>query len=640
MHLKNISAMAARRWCAGVVVAWACAHGAVAADPAARVIQDPHYGDTLFQFFQDRYFTAVTQLMVSQHFNRVAMHADEAEVLRGGMLLSYGMHREAGEIFSALIERQAPPAVRSRAWFYLAKIRYQRGLMAEAAEALARIDTALPADLEEEHVLLSANVLMAQGEFARAADMLSALATARKDDPRAPVGARHYARYNLGVAWVRSGEAERGMAVLDVLGRSLSPPNASEEFRSLRDRTNVALGYAALQAEQPQSASAYLERVRLSGMQSNKALLGFGWAAALQDDHQFALVPWTELSQRNASDAAVLEAAIALPYAFGELGAYDQALEKYNAALALYAQENQALDESVAAIRAGALVDGLLAHNPGEEMGWFWNIESLPRMPHAGHLTQVLARHDFQEAFKNYRDLQFLARNIDHWLANLEVYGDILDSRRAAYNERLPHVLAQSKDIGTAAQAERAAQLAQQLQQAQEQADGHAFANDAERDLMARLDRVQQFLRQAGPQPELAAARARARLAAGALTWRLAQAHPERLWEARKAMQALQAGVAEAQVREKALRQAQRDEPVRFDRFGERIAELEVRLRALAPRVASLAQEQQAAVQELAVAELARQKERLAGYTTQARFAVAQLYDQATRAKDADHAAK
>ena len=77
-------------------------------------VQAPHYGDTLFQFYQEHYFSSVTGLMVSQHFGRVAQHADEAEVLRGGMLLSYGLHREAGEIFAQLIERGASPAVRDR----------------------------------------------------------------------------------------------------------------------------------------------------------------------------------------------------------------------------------------------------------------------------------------------------------------------------------------------------------------------------------------------------------------------------------------------------------------------------------------------------------------------------------------------
>ena len=97
-------------------------------------IKAPHYGDTLFHFYQDHYFTSITSLMVSQHFDRVAPHADEAEVLRGGLLLSYGLHREAGEIFAQLIEKGAAPSVRDRAWFYLAKIRYQRGFLAEAED--------------------------------------------------------------------------------------------------------------------------------------------------------------------------------------------------------------------------------------------------------------------------------------------------------------------------------------------------------------------------------------------------------------------------------------------------------------------------------------------------------------------------
>ena len=58
------------------------------------------------------------------------------------------------------------------------------------------------------------------------------------------------------------------------------------------------------------------------------------------------------------------------------------------------------------------------------------------------------------------------------------------------------------------------------------------------------------------------------------------------------------------------------------------------------PRVAALTLEQQGQVQELAVAELTRQKERLVAYTTQARFAVAQLYDRAALARNPDDASK
>jgi len=60
----------------------------------------------------------------------------------------------------------------------------------------------------------------------------------------------------------------------------------------------------------------------------------------------------------------------------------------------------------------------------------------------------------------------------------------------------------------------------------------------------------------------------------------------------------------------------------------------------LMPRVAALSKEQQGALQEIAVVELMSQKERLAAYTAQARYAVAQLYDRATEPKEGDHAAR
>src|SRR5688572_32551272 len=121
MQVQFAIGKAARRTSAALasVLVAGAVHAAEAPKPS--VVQDPHYGDTLFRFWQDQYFTAITGLMTSQHFNRVAQHADEAEVLRGGMLLSYGMHKEAGEIFAQLIEKGAAPSVRDRAWFYLAK---------------------------------------------------------------------------------------------------------------------------------------------------------------------------------------------------------------------------------------------------------------------------------------------------------------------------------------------------------------------------------------------------------------------------------------------------------------------------------------------------------------------------------------
>jgi len=612
-------------------LALACAGGAHAADapkPPPNIVQAPHYGDGLFYFYQDRYFSSITSIMVSQHFERMSPHDDDAEILRGGLMLSFGLHREAGEIFARLIEKGVKPSVRDRAWFYLAKIRYQRGFNAEAEEAVNRIEGKLPGELEVDRVLLKSNLLMARGDYAGAVETLNAMAAVKEPS--------RYIRFNMGVALVKSGDPARGTTMLDELGKA---PAENEEIRSLRDKANVALGFTALQENRPEDARTYLERVRLNGMQSNKALLGFGWAAATLKKPEAALVPWLELVKRDISDSAVLEARIAVPYAYAQLGAYGQSLDEYNNAIAAFAQEDKSLDESIVAIRAGKLINGLMETNPGVEMGWFWKIEKLPEMPHAGHLTQVLAQHEFQEAFKNYRDLRFLATNLEGWRDNLGVFSDMLTNRKNAYAERLPKVLDRAKDLSVDALQKRRDGLAGELKDAESAQDGVAFADEKERELAERLDRVEAALKQMGDDPELQAARERARLAKGALVWRLSQEYPTRVWTAQKGMRDTDAGLDEARRREAALAQAQKDEPARHEAFARRIAELGKRIDALIPRVAALSKEQQQVVQEIAVTELAHQKERLTAYVTQAQFAVAQLVDKANQ-QGADNASK
>ena len=618
-------------WPGAAAAAWWPFSSAAPEGPPPHVVEDPHYGDTLFHFYKGRYFTAVTGLMVSQHFERVPKHADEAEVLRGGLLLSYGLHREAGEIFAKLIEKGTSPAVRDRAWFYLAKIRYQRGFLPEAEQAVDQVEKYLPPELEEERGLLKANLLMARGDYASAVTVLEGMAKGV-----GKVGA--YARFNLGVALIKNGDLEAGSKLLDEIGRA---PAENEEYRSLRDKANVALGFAALQAERPEDARRALERVRLQGLQSNKALLGFGWAAAALKDPKLALVPWTELAERDGSDSAVLEARIAVPYAYAELGAYGQALERYKDAIGAFDKEGGSLNESIGAIRAGKLLAGLLERNPGEEMGWFWKIDELPEMPHANHLTQVLAQHEFQEGFKNYRDLRFLTRNLAYWKDSLGVFDDMLTNRRQAYAERLPKIISQANASGLAAMQQRSQAVIKEVARVAAESDSAALADAKQRDFMARIASARATAALPSAEVDAPSVQERLRRASGALTWQMAQQYPARLWDATKAVTVIQTQLAEAAQHDAALVQAQRDEPARFERFAVRIKELDARIQALIPRVAGLSRDQEQAVQGLAVAELERQKERLAVYATQARFAVAQIYDRASGStKEADRATK
>ena len=163
----------ARAMAAVVLVAAAQVLPAVAQDVAApTAIRDLYYGEALFQFYQDKHFDALTHLLAARSAGRVTNHEAESELLLGGLYLNYGQHIRAEEIFSRLLTQAVAPAVRDRAWFYLGKVRYQRGLNEDALAAFARISGALPDGLAAELPMLKAQSLMALQRFDGAASLL------------------------------------------------------------------------------------------------------------------------------------------------------------------------------------------------------------------------------------------------------------------------------------------------------------------------------------------------------------------------------------------------------------------------------------------------------------------------------------
>ena len=366
-----------------------------------------------------------------------------------------------------------------------------------------------------------------------------------------------------------------------------------------------------------------------------------GWSHVAAKEYRQALVPWQELAARDDNDTAALEARLAVPYAYAELGALGQSSRLYGDALAAFDREDQALTESIDAIQSGKLVDALLAENPGADMGWFWSIRSLPSMPHASHLAHVLAQHEFQEAFKNYRDLRFLTLNLEQWQAKLAIFEDMLDNRRSAYAARLPAITQQAGTVSVDAMQARRAELARQVAAADD--SGTAYASARQQELLAKSSAAQQLIDRHPDDAEFSTAQQRVRLAQGTLLWQLAQDYPQRDWQAHRNLQSIAAMLDQARLLETALQQARHDEPARFDQFAQRIAALAEALNATLPRVAALTAEQQQAVQQIAVAELSHEKELLGQYATQAHFALAQLYDRlseatTTPAAEADHA--
>jgi len=602
---------------AGPPAAWAAHRTDPDKLPSIRV-QDLHYGDVLFHYWadDDAGLAALTRLEAYNHWQRMPHHAVDSQLLAAGLYLQLNMHNEAGARFETLLGDNIPVGVRNRAWFYLGKIWYERGYFERSEQALNRIQGTLAPQLEAERIHLLVNVLMREQRYDEA--------IARLNGWQGPLDWMVYARFNLGVALVRAGRLPEADPILTNVG---TLQTQSDELLTMRDKANLALGFAYLQADQAARARVPLERVRLDGPYSTRALLGDGWARAALGDYRAALVPWLELHQRNPLDAAVQESYLAVPYAYGKLSATAQAADYYEAALTSFSSESDNLDAAVARINDGHMLEDLLGSEKDAHLGWLWQLKTLPDAPQSRYLYALLADNDFQEGLKNYRDLNFLQHGLSGWDDSMEAFAAMIDTRERAYAERLPRTDALlATDAPTQLRAARAA-VDSRLNAIETGNDVAALGTTEERAQWARIATLEGEAAALPPGIETDALRDKLRLIKGVLYWRLDATFKERSYEQRRALRELDAALEELQNRWVLVQNARATVPSNTGEFAERIAALAGRIRSVRQRLADTSGQQSVYLQNVAATELTAQKQRLAEYAVQARFALADIYD-------------
>jgi tetratricopeptide (TPR) repeat protein len=586
------------------------------------VVQDLAYGEVLFKYFQEDYFSALTRLLAAEERGELAHHDADEQLMAGALYLSYGQHQLAGQIFERVLEQAVEPAIHDRAWFFLAKIWEQRGYLDQAEAALGRIGDALPADLEPQRRMLTAQVYMDQGRFAEALTVLQEWK--RPGDEW--VG---YTKYNIGVALVRLGQVEAGAAVLDEVGQ-IAPDTPTLE--ALRDKANVALGYAWLQAQRPVEAKPSLQRVRLTGPFSTKALLGVGWADAESTNYKGALAPWLELRSRDVLDSAVQESLLAVPYAFAKLGADKQAADHYNDAIAAFTTEIGHLTQAIDSIEGGKLIAELLGERSDStsiESGWFWRLDKVPDTIESRYLYELMASNNFQEGLKNYRDLLQLNRNLARWKESLGAFDDILDTRQRAYEQRRPNIDASLKSVDMAALAAHRVELESQLQAVERTEDVVALGTPKEQETWRTLTAMEPQLAALANDDESNELRDKHHFLRGLMLWDLQRDYKARLWAEKKSLGDLDRQMREAQRRHTQVNSARDDWPEKFGSLTARIEGLTPRVESLQTTAETALARQQDFLQGIAVAELKAQRDRLNTYLVQARFSLATLYDRA-----------
>src|SRR5438876_4623916 len=410
-------------------------------------VRDLFFGEALYHARQGQYFEAIQRLdteLAQYHgldepkLDTLQYHVNEAEFSVGDFELEYRMHHRAGRAIKRVLEGNVEDAVRNEAAFRLARIHFQKDQFDDALEALGRIRGPVPEQIKNDVEFLRANIYMATGRPGEAVEVLSHL-----QNDKSLAG---FVAYNLGIALLQAGRQKEAIEQLDKAGQIAA---ANPDGLAIRDKSNLVLGALLFESGNFERAKQSLDRVRLEGPFSNQALLRAGWAEDSAKLYDRALVPWSILVDREPTDAAVQEAMLALPHAYGSLNLHGRAALMYGRALELLSNQIERVDASVVSIREGRFLDALVREESRQDKGWVIRLRSLPDAPETYYLMELMASHDFQTALQNYLDLEDLRSRLIAWKTSLDAFDDIIRLRGQNYEPLLPEVDAQFRKLGS-----------------------------------------------------------------------------------------------------------------------------------------------------------------------------------------------
>jgi hypothetical protein len=258
-------------------------------------------------------------------------------------------------------------------------------------------------------------------------------------------------------------------------------------------------------------------------------------------------------------------------------------------------------------------------------------LQNLPDAPETRYLYHLLASNEFQEGLKNYRDLRLMQSSLSAWTLTIEAFGDMVDTRRHAFEQRVPALQRTVDTVDMDALDAHRHALESRVSAIERDTDGVGLATERELERWHKIERIEQVLQRADPSdPMVADMREKVRLLRGTLIWDFNASYKARLWKQRKELRELDVAYKEARRRWVLVERARDEYPARTEEFAKRVSGLQPRLTALDAQLAALASKQNQYLADIAIRELQSQQQRLIAYSVQARFALASIYDRAS----------
>ena len=496
-------------------------------------VNDLSYGVALYEFFQQNYFQAMTEILVAQQQQSLVNHQDDSEILLGGIQLSYGMDLQAQMTFESILEKNQlsedpPPSKkylenRARAWFYLGKLAYQKNNTSLALNAFSHVDDHLTADLYDELAYLHEVSVF---ELAQENQEVNPLLTLSFSPSLSKSSIyRYYRDYNQAVNSVRlSNESwETSVNNLERLYKAINQSNNTDEFDELielRDRVLTTLAYLYLREGKSEKAIYYFSKVRQGSTQEGSALVGYGWASinkgldsssnkkSKQMDYEAALTPWLKLQSRSMAESTTYEALLAVPFIYNASGLNAQALKAYDFALEKMANELDSLKQLTKDIenyQANSELSVMLGFDVSRQSNaslngrWLDNghwldsdavfFEPAIVKPNRlqQHLSELLAKKSMRSLFGQLNDIYWLESNLQTWRSRIDTFDFAIKERQLRGVELLSGVAQDEFTVRLNKAMARFDQLSTTLLESQRHDGSHLLLTEEEKASEARI---------------------------------------------------------------------------------------------------------------------------------------------------------
>ena len=613
-------------------------------------LRDLYFGEVLYYAYQDLHFDALSRLdnELSQYYqldeselDPFHTHRGPAEFSVGDIELQYRMTQRAGRAIQVVLGEGLDLATRNVAALQLARVFYKKDDPQNALYALDLIrDAPEKSYYDEKHTLdvlrgrepktfrvdvayLSALANISTGRFSEAVKTLEALRNKKRLEG--------YVLYNLGIALTLNGEEKEGLETFDKLGRINT---GKKDLLALKDKTNLKLADYYLDKSDAKRAKKYFERVRLDGPYSNRALLGSGWVSTADDQYDRALVPWSLLHKRDEINVSVQESLMAVPFAYSKLGAHGKAANLYNHAMDVFSREVKSLDNSIKSIRKGKFLVALLNESKQKDESWVVNLRALPETPETRYALQLLASNDFQESYKNYKDLAQLSGRLEQWLADLTTYEEMIGLRREFQKPLLPMVEERFKKLDGRInlRLEQRNRLAGKLKNMLVSPRPEYLATADERQAKDVIHALEGVIKS---QPDAVSEELKHRVKRlrGILLWRVHSEYDLRLTDAYNNLIALDDIIVVLKEKYNSFVRARQTATHSYEGYEIPIRQLRTRLFAAQRKLKTVTAKQGRLLETMAVNELDLRRKKLEEYQIKARFALAESYDRATKAE-------